>query len=135
MIRRPGVVLLAFALVIASGWVGWRCQGQIVNVVIVNASGSVAQFSWQPRPFAEQVTMAVDGCESKSMELRGGDTWRFTSDRLDVDSSSVSVPLFTREVAVEIWLALDGSSRLVPAQVVDRQVDAPYPPGCVTPAG
>ena len=59
--------------------------------------------------------MAVGGCESKSIELRGGDTWRFMGNRLDVNSSAVDVPPFAREVAVEIWLAQDGSSGLIPA--------------------
>jgi hypothetical protein len=135
MMRRIGLVLLAIVLAVLAGGIGWRWQGQTLDVVIVNASGTVVQFSWQPRPFADQVTVAMGGCQSKSIQLRGGDTWRFTSDRLDVDSSSVSVPLLTRDVAVEIWLAPDGSSRLVPAYPDDRPVDAPYPTGCVTQAG
>ena len=130
---RTGLVVVVFAA--AAVGLGWRWQVQTVDVVIINASGVAAQFSWQPQPFAELVTVAVGGCESKSMELRGGETWRFMSDRLDVDSSAASIPLFTREVAVEIWLAQDGSRRFVPAYPVDRPVGAPYPPGCVTQAG
>ncbi len=135
MIRRWRVVLLVIVLAGAAGGVGWRWQGQTVNVVIVNASGAAAQFSWQPHLFADQATVAVGGCESKSIQLRGGATWRFVSCRLDMGSSTVNIPLSTREVAVGIWLAQDGSSRLVSAYPVDRPVDVPYPSGCVMQTG
>jgi hypothetical protein len=100
-------------------------------VVIVNASGQAGQFSWQPQLQADTVDVPVGGCESKSFELLAGETWRFTSDRLEVTSSIVSVPLLVQEVAIELWLAPDGTSRLVSAYPVDGPVGAPIP-SCAT---
>ncbi len=132
MTRRWRVVLLVIVLAGVVGWLGWRWQGQTVDVVIVNASGTAAQFSWQPQLFGELASVVVGGCESKRVQLRGGETWHFESDRLEANSSTVSIPLLTREVAVEIWLAPGGSSRLVPPYPVDGPFGAPYPSGCVT---
>jgi hypothetical protein len=130
MARRGRALVLVIAVVGFAGWLDWRWQGQLVDVVIVNASGTPAEFSWQPGLFAETATIPVAGCEAKSVELVAGASWRFVSDSLDVNSSSVNAPPFTRQVAVEIWLAPDGSSRLVSAHPIDRPIDAPYPSGC-----
>lgn len=130
MIQRRRNVVLVIILLGAAGWFGWRWVAQTVDVAIVNASGATAQFSWQPQPFADPVTVIVGGCESKSVVLRAGESWRLEHDRLEVNSSIVDVPLFVRGVAIEIWLAPDGSSRLVSAYPVDHPVDAPAPSGC-----
>jgi hypothetical protein len=125
------IAVVAIVVLIGAASVGWRWAVQRVNVVIVNASGQVGQFSWQPQLFGNIVDVPVGGCESKSIELLAGETWRFTSDRIEVTSSVVSVPLLAQEVAFELWLAADGTSRLVPAYVVDGPMSAPAPP-CVT---
>jgi hypothetical protein len=127
------LLVAALIAVIALGavaWFGWRWAAQTVNLVIVNASGIPAQFSWQPQLFADEETITIGGCEGKSMELRAGERWHFVHDRLEMNSSVVDVPVFAREVAVEIWLAADGSSRYVPAYPVDAPINAPHPEGC-----
>ena len=130
VIQRRYVAVLLAVLVIGAGWLAWRWQVQTVQVVIVNASGATARFSWQPRLFAADVAVDVGGCESKSIRLRAGDRWRFLSDRLDMNSSVVDVPVFAPEVAFEIWLQPDGSSRIVPVYQVEGPVPAPHPIGC-----
>lgn len=131
MTRARGA-FVGIVLLVVLGWLGWRWEIQTVNLVMVNASGIPAQFSWQPQLFAEEATVSIAGCESKSIELRAGERWRFTHDRLEMTSSVVDVPLFVSGVAVEIWLATDGSSRYVPAYPVDEPLNAPSPPGCAT---
>jgi hypothetical protein len=121
---------LAIVALGAVGWFGWRWEVQTVNLVIVNASGITARLSWQPQLFANEAQATIGGCESTSIELRAGERWRLAHDRLDMNSSIVDMPLFTRMVAVEIWLAADGSSRYVPAYAVDDALDAPTPTGC-----
>jgi hypothetical protein len=123
-------ILLAVVALGAVSWAAWRWEIQKVNVVIVNASGAAATFSWQPRLFAADETVAIGGCESKSIELRAGARWRLAHDQLEMQAAIVEVPLLTPEVALEIWLATDGSSRYVPAYPVDAPVPAPYPAGC-----
>ncbi|HEY4227281.1 MAG TPA: hypothetical protein VGM49_03000 [Candidatus Limnocylindrales bacterium] len=128
-------MLLAFVLVAGTGWFFWRWYGQTVDVVIVNASGLPGQFSWQPQVFADEVTVDVGGCESKSIQLLAGERWQFDHDRIQARSAAVDVPLFGKEVAVEIWLGADGSSRLIAAHPIDGPMNAPYPPGCATQDG
>jgi hypothetical protein len=130
--------LLATLLVVltlgAIAWFGWRWGVQTVNLVIVNASGLPAQLSWQPLLFAEEERVAIGGCESKSIVLRAGERWHLAHDRLEMNSSVVDVPLLAPDVAVEIWLAADGSSRYVPAYPIDAALNAPPPTGCaITP--
>lgn len=125
--RRVIAAMAVAALVIGVVVAGWRWAGQRVDVVIVNASGREAQFTWQPQLFAETATVSVGGCESKSVVLLAGETWRFDSDILSVDSSSVAVPPTAVTSAFEIWLDRDGSGRTVPAHAVDVPVPAPYP--------
>ena len=132
MKTRPVAILVAVAVIIGGTFVAWRWVGQRVDVVMVNASGQLAQFTWQPQLFTEAVTVPVGGCESKSVQLLAGETWRFDSDSLAVDSARVTVPLFATDVAFEIWLNADGTSRVVPAYAVDGPVSAPYP-ACPSP--
>jgi hypothetical protein len=124
---RSLVVVVALVLICACVW---RWQIQTVDVVIVNASGTQAQFSWQPRPFAEFVTVDMPGCASKSMNLLAGEAWQLQSRNLDIDSTAVDVPLFRPAVAVEIWLNGDGSHRFVPAYPNDTPKGAPAGIGC-----
>jgi hypothetical protein len=127
MMRRAVAAVGFAALVIAVVLAGWRWAGQRVDVVIVNASGREAQFTWQPQLFAEPVTVSVGGCESKSVVLLAGETWRFDSDILSVDSTSVVVPFTAQISALEVWLDRDGTARLIPAHAVDGPIAAPYP--------
>lgn len=129
MIRRAGAVLLVLVLIGGLVWVAWRWQLQTVDVVIVNASGVEAEFTWQPQLFAAEASVVVRGCESKSIQLLAGEEWRLVADKLDISSSVVDVPLAARAVAVEVWLDPDGGSRLVRAYPVDGPVSAPDP-GC-----
>jgi hypothetical protein len=135
MIRRWRAVLLAVVLLGVVSGLAWRWQGQTVDLLIVNASPAGAEFSWQPRLFADLASAPIGACESKSIELRAGETWRFQNDQLDIGSSAFSIPLFDREVAIEIWIAPDGSSRLVSPYPVARALGAPYPSGCSTQPG
>ena len=130
MPRRWPIAVLLVVIGVAVAWLGWRWEVQTVDVVIVNASGLPGQFSWQPQVFADEVTVTIGGCESKSIQLRAGEHWRFDHDRLEMNSSVVDVPTFVREVAFEIWLDADGSSRTVPVHPVDGPVNAPIPSGC-----
>lgn len=114
----------------AIAWFGWRWELQSVNLLIVNASGAPAQLSWQPQLFADEASVSIGGCESKSIVLRAGERWHLAHDRLEMNSSVVDVPLLAPTVAVEIWLAADGSSRYVPAYPVDAALNAPSPEGC-----
>src|SRR5260221_13418100 len=124
MSRRLSAVV-AIVVLAGAAFLGWRWAGQRVNVVIVNASGQAGQFSWQPQLFADTVDVPVGGCDSKSIELLAGETWRFTSDRIEGTSSIVPVPLLVPEVAIELWLAPDSTSRVVPAYAVDGPIEAP----------
>jgi hypothetical protein len=128
--RRWPLALLLVVLGAAAVWLGWRWGVQTVDVVIVNASGQPGQLSWQPRLFADEVTVTVGGCESKVIRLAAGEQWQFDHGRLEMHSSVVDVPPFAREVAFEIWLDADGSSRTVAVHAVDGPVDAPIPSGC-----
>jgi hypothetical protein len=124
---RSLVVVIALVVI---GALVWRWQLQTVDVVIVNASGTEAQFSWQPQLFAQLATNAVGGCEAKSITLRAGETWRLEGDKLDIDSTAVNVPFFEPAVAAEVWLNADGSHRFVPAYPIHAAVSLPIPPGC-----
>ena len=126
--NRRLIAAIAFVVLVASvGIVGWRWAGQSVDVVIVNASGQLAQFTWQPQLFAETVTVSVGGCESKSVVLLAGETWRLDSDIVTVDSSSVAVPLAAPMSAFEVWIDRDGTARTIPAHPVDGPIAAPIP--------
>jgi hypothetical protein len=127
---RVASVLLGIVAVCTVAWVGWRWEAQRVNLLSVNASGTPAQLAWQPQLFAGEAAEVIDACESTSIELHAGARWHVVHDRLEMSSAVVDVPLFTREVAVEIWLAADGSSRYVPAYPVDEALDAPPPRHC-----
>jgi hypothetical protein len=107
----------------------WRLN-QTVNVVVVNASGQPIEFSWQPHPFGQLVSVTRNGCETSSMDLRAGETWRVTNAAGEIiaGSASVSVPLFAPRVAVEVWLYRDGMIRTVPVHETSGPVGAPYPP-------
>jgi hypothetical protein len=130
--RHWRLAALLVVLASAAGWFGWRWFGQTVDVVIVNASGLPAQFSWQPQPFAEETTVAIGGCESKSMVLRAGEHWHIEHGRYEGTSNFVDVPLTAQLVAVEIWLDPDQSVRMIQAHPVDQPIDAPVPVGCAT---
>ena len=130
MRTRLVAVVLAIVALSAVAWIGWRSEVQTVNLVVVNGSRTPVELTWQPQPFADDVEVIIGACESRSIELRAGMRWRLAHDRLDMNSSIVEVPPLTREVAVEVWLAADGSSRYVSAHPVDGAVDAPSPTGC-----
>ena len=135
--NRPRSVAFGILVVVAIGLIAlgaWRLEIQRVNLVIVNQSGHAGQFSWQPSLFAALETIPVQGCESKSMTLRGGEDWRFEADNLDVNSNFLDRPWLTPMVALEIWIDPGGSSRIVGPRAVDAPVGAPYPSACaVTP--
>lgn len=131
MRRRWLTIFLVLIAVVGAGWLAWRWEIQTVNVVMVNASGLPATFSWQPQLFAGEETVPLGGCESKSVTLRAGERWRLDHDRLQMNSAAIEVPPFTTGVAIEIWIDADGSSRYVPPYAVDQPVPAPQP-DCAT---
>ena len=131
MSRQWRLAALLVALVAAAGWFGWRWFGQTVDVVVVNASGLPARFSWQPQLFGEETTVSIDGCASKSIVLRAGEHWHIEHGRYEGTSNFVDVPLTAQLVAVEIWLDPDQSVRTIQAHPVDQPVDAPAPTGCL----
>lgn len=126
--KRAIAVALVAVAVVAGAAAEWRLNGQHVNVVVINASGTPVQFEWQPAPFAETVSVDRSGCESSSMDLRAGEGWRLSREGETIlDSSAVSVPLLAGRVAVEVWLGADQSVRIEPAREVEAPVGAPYP--------
>jgi hypothetical protein len=117
-------VVVLLADVIAQSWI----NGHTVNLVVVNASGEPVEISWQPAPGAGITSQVDGGCESHSLPLSRGSSWRVARDGdVVLDSSSASLPLLSPLVAVEVWLDPDGSVRIVPAHDVARLIDAPYP--------
>jgi hypothetical protein len=129
--RRAILVVVVLLLLVAGAVAAWRWGIQRVNLVIVNQSGAAAQLTWQPSMFAAPVTFSVGGCESKSLDLGGGQSWRLEGDGLDINANAVDRPWLTRMVGFEIWLDPGGSSRINGPRPVDRRVDAPMPAGCV----
>ena len=121
------LALVAVIAVGATGWLAWRWAIQTVDVVLVNESGVPGSFSWQPGPFAGEVTVALGGCESKSITLRAGERWHLVHKSVEMNSSAIEVPPFVAGVAIEVWIAADGSSRFVPPYEVDQPVGAPAP--------
>jgi hypothetical protein len=128
MRRRRAALIFAVAVlladVLAQSWV----NGHTVNLVVVNASGKPVEISWQPAASASTASELDAGCASHSLPLSRGQSWRVSQDgNVVLDSSSASLPLFSSLVAVEVWLDVDRSVRIVPAHDVARLVDAPYP--------
>jgi hypothetical protein len=119
------VVLLALGAVCA-----WRLAIQRVNLVIVNQSGVDAVLTWQASLFGPEVTMPIDGCESESMDLGGGQAWRLEANGLDINANAIERAWLTRMVAFEIWLEPGGSSRIEGPSSVERPVTAPVPDRC-----
>jgi hypothetical protein len=130
MLKRVVVGLIVIAAVATSAWVSWRWQVQTVDVVIVNASGGEVDVTWQSWPLAEQALVSVGACESRTLRLHAGATWRLHADGLEVSSAAFEIPLQERAAALEIWLEPDGSSRLVLPYPVTGTVVAPAPNGC-----
>ncbi|MEO8272454.1 MAG: hypothetical protein ABI620_00130 [Chloroflexota bacterium] len=122
--------LLVAVVVIAAGWLTWRWAIQRVNVVIVNASGVPGSFSWQPNLFADEVSVSLGGCESKSIHLLAGERWHLVHESLEMNSAAIDMPLFTPAIAIEIWIDANGSSRFVPPYPIDGPVDLPIARDC-----
>jgi hypothetical protein len=128
--RRWPASLLVAILVVLLAVAAWRLAIQRVNLVIVNQSGFDAVLTWQPTLFAPEVTMPIDGCESKSMDLGGGQAWRLQANGLDINANAIERAWLTRMVAFEIWLEPGGSSRTEGPSSVERPVTAPVPDRC-----
>jgi hypothetical protein len=128
--RRAIAVVAVLLLLVAGSVATWRLAVQRVNLVIVNQSGVEAQLTWQPSLFAVESTIRVGGCESRSMDLGGGQTWRLEADGLDINANAVDRPWLTPMVAFEIWLDAGGSSRINGPHAVSRPISAPNPSSC-----
>jgi hypothetical protein len=126
--RLVGVATAIALIVVAIAW--WRLSIQRVNLVIVNQSGVAAQLTRQPSLFGAQETTPVDGCESMSMDLGGGQFWRLEATGLDTNANALDRPWLARMIEYEIWLDPGGKSRIVGPRVVERQVGAPNPEAC-----
>jgi hypothetical protein len=135
---RRALVATSFVLVaaLAIAYAGWWWGARRVNVLVVNASSHPVEYLWQPAPFAEMTGVTKGGCEAMSNVVAAGAKWlvRRDDDAAPIlESSQVSVPPLARLVAVEVYLAADGSTRVVPAHEVAAPLDAPYPE-CESPA-
>jgi hypothetical protein len=130
MLKRVLLGLVVIAAIAASGWAAWRWQVQTVAIVIVNESARDAEFTWQSWPLADEVVSTVGSCAARSVRLPAGATWGLHADGLDVRSAAFDIPLQEQEMALEIWLEPDGSSRLLPPYPVSGPVSAPIPQGC-----
>ena len=128
MSKRRAALIVAVVVLLADGLAQSWINGHTVDLVVVNASGTPVEISWQPAPGAATASEVDGGCASHSLPLSRGQSWRVALDGTVVlDSSSASLPLLSTLVAVEVWLDPDGSVRIVPAHDVARLVDAPYP--------
>lgn len=127
MRRRSLLALGALVAIVAAGWLAWRWAIQTVDVVLVNESGVPGSFSWQPGLFAAEETVTLGGCESKSITLRAGERWHLLHNSVEMNSSAIEVPPLVSGIAIEVWIAPDGSSRFVPPYVVAQPVGAPAP--------
>lgn len=117
------IVVLVVDLVVQS-WI----NGHTVDLVVVNASGTPVEISWQPAPGQPPISNVDPGCGSHSLSLSRGTLWSVARDGNTVlDSSTAGLPLLDSMVEVEVWLDRDGSVRIEPPRAVARSVDAPYP--------
>jgi hypothetical protein len=125
--RRLALVVAVSVLladVLAQSWI----NGQTVNLVVVNASGTPVEISWQPAPGAPTAFEVDPGCASHSLSISRGASWQVARDGETIlDSTTAGLPLLASLVAVEVWLEPDGSVRIVPPHAIGRLVDAPYP--------
>ena len=130
--RARRLVLTTIALVVVAfvAVAGWRIAIQRVNLVIVNQSGVEATLTWEPSLFAARQSVPISGCESKSLDLGGGQYWRLESDTLDINARFVDRPWRAPMIKFEIWLDPGGGSRIVGPDPTDRRVDAPAPTAC-----
>ena len=117
-------VSVLLADVLAQSWI----NGHTVNLVVVNASGTPVEISWQPAPGSPTASEVDPGCASHSLPISRGASWRVARDDDTIlDSTTAGLPLLASLVAVEVWLEPDGSVRVVPPHAIGRLVDAPYP--------
>jgi hypothetical protein len=125
--RRVALVVAVSVLladVLAQSWI----NSHTVNLVVVNASGTPVQISWQQASGAPAAFDGDAGCASHSLPISRGASWRVAQDGETIlDSTTAGLPLLASLVAVEVWLEPDGSARIVPPYDVARLVDAPYP--------
>ncbi|HEX7949759.1 MAG TPA: hypothetical protein VF494_05375 [Candidatus Limnocylindrales bacterium] len=125
---RRVVVVLAVAVVALVAGVQMWIAGHTVDLVVVNTSGTPVEVAWQPAPGAATTSEIEPGCSSVSLPISRGSSWRVSRDSsVILESSSAALPMFDPLVAVEVWLSVDGSIRIVPPHAVDRPIDAPYP--------
>lgn len=126
--RRLVAIAIATMLVVAIVAGQWWLNGHTVDLVVVNASGRPVEIAWEPAPGAPMSSEVDAGCSSSSLPLSRGSAWRVSVDGdVVIDSAAAALPIFEPLVAVEVWLAKDGSIRIVPAHAISKLVDAPYP--------
>jgi hypothetical protein len=128
MTARKIVAAVVIGLIGVSVGVSAWVNGHTVDLVVVNASGTPVEISWQPAPGAAMTSEIDAGCASHSLPISRGSTWRVSRDgQLILDSAGAALPWLDSLVAVEVWLDADGTTKIVPAHSVDRPMDAPYP--------
>jgi hypothetical protein len=125
--RRTRLLLAVVASVLAvAGY--WHVYGQEVEVLLINESGRPLTFSWQPSPFLDEVSVLRNGCESGSLVLHRGQSWRLEwGDGVIANSLTAVMPPFARLVVVEIRIDRSGSVLVSPPLAVDAPVGAQVP--------
>ena len=106
----------------------WHVYGQEVEVLLVNESGRPLTFSWQPGPFLDEASVIRNGCESGSLVLLGGESWKLEwGDGLIASSSTTAMPPFARLVVVEIRIDRSGSVVVSPPLAIGAPLGAQVP--------